>query len=71
MAHTRLHDHSNALDGNPIAVAGVPNLTTAKLTDVPAGAWATIFSSAFPIATVLTDHNKAAHDALGVYAKYK
>jgi hypothetical protein len=30
--HARSHDHSNALDGSPIAVAGVPNLDVAKIT---------------------------------------
>lgn len=32
MAHARLHDHSNALDGSPIAVAGIPNLSANKIT---------------------------------------
>lgn len=30
--HARSHDHSNALDGSPIAVAGVPSLDAAKIT---------------------------------------
>ena len=30
--HARLHDHSLAADGTPIAVAGVPNLDTSKIT---------------------------------------
>lgn len=51
---------------NTLAVGDIPNLSTAKLTDIPAAAWATIFSNAFTIATVLTDHNKAAHDALSI-----
>jgi len=29
--HARSHDHSNALDGSPIAVAGLPNLTQDKV----------------------------------------
>ncbi len=29
--HARSHDHSNALDGSPIAVAGLPNLTQNKI----------------------------------------
>ncbi len=31
-SHARSHDHSNALDGSPIAVAGVPSLDAAKIT---------------------------------------
>jgi hypothetical protein len=31
-SHARLHDHSNALDGSPIAVAGVPDLPASKIT---------------------------------------
>lgn len=38
----------------------------AKFSDIPASAWATVFSTTFPIATVLNDHTKAAHDALGI-----
>jgi hypothetical protein len=30
--HDRLHDHSDSLDGSPIAVAGVPNLPASKIT---------------------------------------
>jgi len=30
--HPRAHDHSNALDGSPIAVAGVPDLPASKIT---------------------------------------
>ncbi len=59
---------ANALEFGALAVADIPNLSTAKLTDIPTAVWATIFNNAFSIATVLTDHNKAAHDALNIDA---
>jgi len=57
---------ANALEFGVLVVGDIPTLTTGKLSDVPAAAWATIFSNAFAIATVLTDHDKAAHDALDI-----
>jgi len=68
-AHDALAINADQVDGEHAAAivtdarvkAHFPDTLAAIISDLPVAAWATIFSSAFPVATVLSDHNLAAH----------